>query len=221
MSKPNSISTTRSRPILLPHSADKRLFPPAFPLGSYVLMDDISGNLSTKSLTSIVPPSALIRDSEYLETHLIAVPRAMVKEFLKSYETLTEMVVPRSAQDITSDDEFTLYAVTTFKKVSPEFTHKCREKRWVPRDYKYKEGGKEEEQKEVESLEKEERKVWGEALRLGRTGYSESAMVWVHVLALRVFVETVLRYGLPLDFVCGLVQVSWNFIQQFQAVTKT
>jgi V-type H+-transporting ATPase subunit C len=33
-------------------------------------------------------------------------------------------------------------------------------------------------------------------------------MIWVHVLVLRVFVETVLRYGLPLEFVCGLVLVS-------------
>jgi hypothetical protein len=33
-------------------------------------------------------------------------------------------------------------------------------------------------------------------------------MIWIHVLALRVFVETVLRYGLPLDFVAGIVQVS-------------
>jgi V-type H+-transporting ATPase subunit C len=112
---------------------------------------------------------------------------------------------------IASDDEFTLFAVTTFKKFSADFVHKCREKRWTPRDFKYTEGGKEAEAKEVESLSKEERKLWGEALRLGRTGYSESAMVWVHVLALRVFVETVLRYGLPLDFVCGLVQVFQEF----------
>jgi V-type H+-transporting ATPase subunit C len=168
-----------------------------------------SGNLSTRSLVSIVPSSALIRDSEYLETHILAIPSVMVKDFLKTYETLAEMVVPRSATLITKDDEFTLYTVTTFKKVSGEFVHKCREKRWIPRDYKYKEGGKEEEQKEVEELSKEERKLWGEALRLGRTGYSEGAMVWIHVLALRVFVETVLRYGLPLDFVSGLVQVSF------------
>jgi V-type H+-transporting ATPase subunit C len=121
------------------------------------------------------------------------------------------MVVPRSSMQIASDDEFTLFAVTTFKKFSADFVHKCREKRWTPRDFKYTEGGKEAEAKEVESLSKEERKLWGEALRLGRTGYSESAMVWVHVLALRVFVETVLRYGLPLDFVCGLVQVFQEF----------
>lgn len=142
----------------------------------------------------------------------------MVKDFLKSYESLAEMVVPRSATLITKDDEFTLYTVTTFKKVSGEFVHKCREKRWVPRDYKYKEGGKEEEQREVEELGKEERKLWGEALRLGRTGYSEGAMVWIHVLALRVFVETVLRYGLPLDFVCGLVQVCYFIPCHFSRV---
>ncbi len=117
------------------------------------------------------------------------------------------MVVPRSATQITSDDEHTLYAVTAFKKHSQEFNQKCRERRWTPRDYKYKEGGKEEEQREIDRISREERKVWGEALRLARTGWSESMMIWVHVLALRVFVETVLRYGLPLEFVCGLVKV--------------
>ncbi|KAF2145733.1 uncharacterized protein K452DRAFT_284102 [Aplosporella prunicola CBS 121167] len=167
-----------------------------------------TGNLATKSLAAIVPASALIQDSEYLETHLIAVPHQLKKEYLKSYETLSPMVVPRSSTEIASDDEFTLFAVTTFKKHSADFIHKCREKRWTPRDYKYKEGGKEEEAREVDKLEKDERKIWGEALRMGRTGYSESAMIWIHVLALRVFVETVLRYGLPLEFVCGLVQTT-------------
>jgi hypothetical protein len=165
------------------------------------------GNLSNKSLASIVPPSAIISDSEYLETHLIAVPNQMNKEFPKIYETLSSWVVPRSAQLIASDDEFTLYAVTTFKKSSPEFIHKCREQRWTPRDFKYKESSKEEEQQELEKVAKEEKKLWGEALRLGRISWGEAVMAWVHVLSLRVFVETVLRYGLPLEFVCGLVKV--------------
>jgi hypothetical protein len=133
----------------------------------------------------------------------------VVKDFYKAYEELSPMVVPRSANKLAEDDEFTLFAVTTFKKHSTEFVHKCREKRWTPRDYQYKEGGKEEEAKEADQLAKDEKKLWGEALRLGRTGYSESAMIWIHVMALRVFVETVLRYGLPLDFVTGIVQVSF------------
>lgn len=165
------------------------------------------GNLSNRSLTAIVDPSLLVQDSEYLETHLIAVPNQVVKEFLKSYETIAPMVVPRSAQQIRSDDEFTLYAVTTFKRHSLEFLHKCRESKWTPRDYKYREGGREAEQQEVERVGKEERKLWGEALRLGRTAWGEAVMAWLHVMVLRVFVETVLRYGLPLSFVCGLVQV--------------
>ncbi|KAF3040965.1 Vacuolar ATP synthase subunit C [Didymella heteroderae] len=167
-----------------------------------------TGNLATKSLVSVVNPNSLIRDSEYLDTHLIAVPNVAVKDFYKSYEELTPMVVPRSANQLAKDDEFTLFAVTVFKKHSAEFVHKCREKRWTPRDYKYKEGGKEEEAKEADQLQRDAQKQWGEALRLGRTGYSESAMIWIHVLALRVFVETVLRYGLPLDFVCGLIQTA-------------
>jgi V-type H+-transporting ATPase subunit C len=154
-----------------------------------------------------VDPKIMIQDSEYLETHLVVLPNASKKDFLRSYETMSPMVVPRSAIEVTHDEEFTLFAATTFKKHSPEFIHKCREHKWTPRDYKYIEGGKEEEKKEVERVEKEERKLWGESLRLGRTGWSEAVMIWVHVLTLRVFVETVLRYGLPLEFVSALVKV--------------
>lgn len=135
------------------------------------------------------------------------VPLSARKDFLRSYETIAEMVVPRSALQIAQDDEFILFAVTTFKKTSADFLHKCREHKWTPRQYKYVEGGKEEEQRELERMVREEKKVWGEALHMGRSGWSESVMVWAHVLTLRVFVETVLRYGLPLEFVCALVKV--------------
>ena len=155
-------------------------------------------------------PDLLIRDdqSEHLETHLIAVPLSNVKDFFKTYETLSPMVVPRSAYFITKDSEYELYAVTTFKKYGQEFVHKVREKKWVPRDYKYEENAGQKETKELEKVQTEEKRQWGETLRLGRTGWSEGVMVLVHVVILRVFVETVLRYGLPLDFVAGLVKVS-------------
>lgn len=158
-------------------------------------------------------PAQLITDSEYLETHLIVVPSNIRKDFLKSYESIAPMVVPRSAVELAKDDEFVLYAVTTFKKHSSEFLQKCRESKWTPRQYKYVEGGKEEEQKELARVEREEKKVWGEALRLGRTGWSEAVMVWAHVLTLRVFVETVLRYGLPLEYVSALIKVSTSLGQ--------
>ncbi|KAH8735422.1 V-ATPase subunit C [Ilyonectria robusta] len=167
-----------------------------------------TGNLATKSLTPIVDPSLLIQDSEYIETHLIVVPGNSKKEFIKSYETLSPMVVPRSSIQLAQDDEFVLFAVATFKKHSAEFLQKCREQKWTPRQFKHVQGGREEEQRELDRVTNEERKVCGEALRTGRTGWSESVMVWMHVLTLRVFVEAVLRYGLPLDYVSALVKTT-------------
>jgi V-type H+-transporting ATPase subunit C len=167
-----------------------------------------TGNLATKSLTPIVDPAILVQDSEFLETHLIVVPANNKKDFIKSYETLAPMVVPRSGVEVAKDEEFVLFAVATFKKTSAEFLQRCREAKWTPRQYKYVEGGKEEEQRELDKVTNEERKVCGEALRIGRTGWSESVMVWIHVLTLRVFVEAVLRYGLPLDYVTALVKTT-------------
>lgn len=156
----------------------------------------------------MVDPKILVQDSEYLETHLIAVPNTLKKEFFKTYESLSPMVVPRSAYEVAQDDEFVLFAVTTFKKHSADFQHKCRENKWTPRQYTHVQGGKEQEQKEIQKVSEEERKVWGEALRLSRTGWSESVMIWAHAMALRVFVESVLRYGLPAEFVSVMVLVS-------------
>lgn len=173
-----------------------------------------TGNLSQKSLNAVVNPETLLKpdDSEYLQQHLVAVPSQGVKEFYKIYESIAPMVVPRSAQLLAKDDEFQLFAVTTFKKHAPEFVHKAREHRWVPRDMKFADGGREGEEQELRKLEKEERRIWGEALRLGRTGYSDAVMGWIHVLTLRVFVETVLRYGLPLAYVCGLIKVRPRYL---------
>ncbi|RKF65861.1 V-type proton ATPase subunit C [Golovinomyces cichoracearum] len=167
-----------------------------------------TGNLSTKSLTSVVDPSVLIKDSENLENHLIAVPNNDKKGFLQSYETLSPMVVPRSATEIAQDKEFTLFTVVTFKKHSAEFQSKCREMKWIPREYTYVAGGTEEEEKELEQARKNERKILEDTLRGSRIGWGDSVMIWIHVLMLRVFVESILRYGLPPDFVCGLIKTN-------------
>ncbi|KAK3113625.1 Vacuolar ATP synthase subunit C [Teratosphaeriaceae sp. CCFEE 6253] len=167
-----------------------------------------TGNLSQKSLTTVVNPETLLQpeQSEYLAQHLLAVPNTNVKDFLQTYESLCPMIVPRSASLLAKDGEFALYAVVVFKKHSQDFLHKCREQRWTPREMSFKDGGREAEEKELRRLEKEERRIWGECLRLGRAGYGDAVSCWTHVLALRVFVETVLRYGLPLDYVCGIVK---------------
>ncbi|KAF6020859.1 ATP6V1C1 [Bugula neritina] len=46
----------------------------------------------------------------------------------------------------------------------------------------------------------------GPLVRWLKVNFSESFTAWVHVKALRVFVESVLRYGLPVNFQAVLMQ---------------
>ena len=48
-----------------------------------------------------------------------------------TYETLTQMVVPRSATKIAEDDEYVLYTTTLFQRVVDEFTQKARDLKCV------------------------------------------------------------------------------------------
>ncbi|KAK9454741.1 hypothetical protein V1511DRAFT_511394 [Dipodascopsis uninucleata] len=165
-----------------------------------------TGNLSTRSLQDVVKKEDFVLGSEYLETSLVAVPKASSKQFIKIYETLVPMIVPRSANIVAQDDDFILYSVTMFKKSIPEFLHKCRENKWMPREFKYSDGAIEDLKKEKDRAAEQERRLWGEVVRLARATYSDSFQAWVHLKSIRVFVESVLRYGLPPDFISILVK---------------
>ena len=55
--------------------------------------------------------------------------RSLYKEWESNYESLSQMVVPRSSQKITEDSEYGLFSVTVFKKVVDEYKHHAREKK--------------------------------------------------------------------------------------------
>ena len=46
-----------------------------------------------------------------------------------------------------------------------------------------------------------------ELLRLSRTNFSEAYQILVHLKVVRLFVESVLRYGLPADYVGVFLKV--------------
>lgn len=107
---------------------------------------------------------------------------------------------------ITEDEEFGLFTVTIFKKTVEEFSHKAREERFIPRDFAYDEDALHTQQRELEEATSTEREQQGELLRLTKTNFGEIFASWVHLKALRVFVESVLRYGLPPDFTSVTIQ---------------
>lgn len=117
------------------------------------------------------------------------------------------MVVPRSSHPLSEDADFTLYSVTLFKKHASEFIARARANHFVPREFRWSDVAVAEDEREARDVAANERRLYADVLRLARTAHSDLFMAWTHVKALRVFVESVLRYGLPLEFVSAVIQV--------------
>ncbi|KAG8709586.1 Vacuolar ATP synthase subunit C [Ceratobasidium sp. 395] len=160
-----------------------------------------TGNLSVRSLIDIIKREHVIPESEYMETKFVAVPKNAVKEWNAGYERLTSMIVPRSSKLIEADDEYSLFSVVIFSKVKQEFANKCREHKYIIRDFDFNEEEIEKQREELQMADLSEKELWTELLRLARTNFSEAFQVLVHLKIVRLFVESVLRYGLPANYV--------------------
>jgi len=157
----------------------------------------IAGNYLTKDLTDVIQKEHVV-ESEFLLTYFVAVPKYYVKDFLSCYEKLAEFVVPRSALLIVEDSDYAIYRVVLFKKNAEQFKSAAREKKYMVRDFTYDPSRSAKEERKKLDLEREKQK---KALtRWCKTYFSEAFTAWIHLKAIRVFVESVLRYGLPTNF---------------------
>uniref|UniRef100_A0AAX7T918 V-type proton ATPase subunit C n=1 Tax=Astatotilapia calliptera TaxID=8154 RepID=A0AAX7T918_ASTCA len=138
-----------------------------------------AGSLLTRSLADIVKKDDFVLDSEYLITLLVVVPKTGYSDWQKAYETLAEMVVPRSSHLLFEDSDSGLFSVTLFRKAIDDFKHKARE---------------------------------------NKTFINEAFIAWIHIKALRVFVESVLRYGLPVNFQAMLLQPNKKTMKKLREV---
>lgn len=159
-----------------------------------------TGSLLTRNLADLVKKEHFILDSEYLSTLLVIVPKSNFQDWYSGYEKLTDMIVPRSTQLITQDSEYGLFTVTLFKKVIDEFKLHAREKKFIVRDFTYNEEELAAGKNEITKLATDKKKQFGPLVRWLKVNFSECFCAWIHVKALRVFVESVLRYGLPVNF---------------------
>jgi V-type H+-transporting ATPase subunit C len=90
-----------------------------------------SGSLLTRSLNDVLKKENFVLGSEYLKTLLVCVPRGLVNDWYAKYETLCAMIVPRTTELITQDQDYALFTVTLFQKTEDTFRHKCRENKYV------------------------------------------------------------------------------------------
>ncbi|XP_015263268.1 PREDICTED: V-type proton ATPase subunit C 2 [Gekko japonicus] len=167
-----------------------------------------AGNLLTRTLTDIVNKEDFVLNSEYLITLLVVVPKSSYTQWQKTYESLSDMVVPRSTKMIAEDGEGGLFTVTLFRKVMEDFKAKARENKFIVREFYFDEKELKYEREEMMKLASDKKQQYGPLLRWLKVNFSEAFVAWIHIKALRVFTESVLRYGLPVNFQTMLLQPS-------------
>lgn len=142
------------------------------------------------------------------------------------HKTRGSPVVPGSLQKVFSDDDSILYAVTIlkgqyeagyyenneFQKGSEvdfvaEFAKACREKRYVYREFQWDPSQANKSSMALEQLQVEVDGMNSALLRWCKNHYGDAFVAWMHIKVIRVFVESVLRYGLPVDFTAVLYKV--------------
>ena len=135
-------------------------------------------------------------------------------------------VVPGSVQEVLRDEDSVLFAVTILKgqyeagyfegdeyqagnKIDfvSEFSKVCRERRFIVREFEYDPELCGKSAMKITQLTTETDGMRTGLTRWSKNQYGEAFVAWMHIKVIRVFVESILRYGLPPDFTAVLYKV--------------
>eukprot|EP00917_Polyrhabdina_sp_WS-2016_P026883 GHVP01057558.1.p1 GENE.GHVP01057558.1~~GHVP01057558.1.p1 ORF type:complete len:382 (-),score=65.15 GHVP01057558.1:350-1495(-) len=184
-------------------------------LGSYV----------TRNLADVIKPENVdSKDfiySQHLVTVLAVVPVPEEDRWIKSYETLCDRVVPRSAKklNVSPDKEGNaLWRVVLFRENVEAYRVAARAKKVVIRDFEFCPVNYEKRIEEKSRIEAERTKQENLVTRICTAAFSEIFIAWIHLKAMRIFVESVLRYGVPPRF--AAFSIKFNKGKEKKAISE-
>eukprot|EP00928_Gymnodinium_smaydae_P060998 TRINITY_DN4500_c0_g3_i1.p1 TRINITY_DN4500_c0_g3~~TRINITY_DN4500_c0_g3_i1.p1 ORF type:complete len:401 (+),score=108.89 TRINITY_DN4500_c0_g3_i1:60-1262(+) len=168
-------------------------------------------SLMSRDLIDVITPSVVksggadagVVQTEHLTTVFVILPRGTEQDFLKCYESFAPNVVPMSAKkfsELDDKDGNCIYRVVMFKSEAENFKKACREKRLVPRDFEYSEEAYTKLIRQREQVEDAVKRQHATVRGLYEAAWSDTMVAWLHVKAMRIFVESVLRFGMPPRF---------------------
>ncbi|KAL6545598.1 V-type proton ATPase subunit C [Orobanche gracilis] len=177
------------------------------------------GSLAVRDLSNLVKPQDIV-SSEHLTTLLAIVSKYSQKDWLSSYETLTTYVVPRSSKKLHEDNEYALYTVTLFSRDADNFRTKARERNFQIRDFEYNSETQESRKQELEKLAQDQESLRISLLQWCYISYGEVFSSWMHFCAVRVFSESILRYGLPPSFLSVVLSPSLKSEKKIRSILE-
>lgn len=127
--------------------------------------------------------------------------------------------MPGSSRKLIDDQEAALYTVTilkgqyeagfytddewqpgVFSDYVEEFKNKARERRFVARQFKYDPNAAQAAKTALDRATVELQQMHTQLVKWCKAHYGEAMTAWMHVKVIKTFVEAVLRYGLPVDY---------------------
>ena len=156
-----------------------------------------SGTLQSRSLAEVVRKEDIIPTSEYLVAVFVVVSSSDAKKFEQEYDTLTNFVVPDSQKKICTEGDFILYRVVLFRNVLKEYKDKARELKWLLREYEHSDARKADEQKELSNAKQQTEIAKSKLTTRLKAEYPDTFIIIAHLKALRVYCESILRFGMP------------------------
>jgi V-type H+-transporting ATPase subunit C len=158
------------------------------------------GSLRDKDIDDTVVKASDVIESENLGTLFVIVASAQQKTFLAKYETMAQFVVPRSAKEVLHEGDEFLYRVVMFKRTMDDFRVACREQRFTVREYT-----PHHDEVDDDVAVRDHAKVRKTLLRWAKANFAEVFSAWVHIKGIRLFAESVLRYGPPARYETMLI----------------
>ena len=145
-------------------------------------------------------------------------PTSQKPDWLKTYETLADYVVPRSSVEVVSDPDYTLFTVTLFQRCIDEFKTNCAKKKFTIRDVGKMlaqtsgSAGSDQNNNELSSeallkkLRKDKARQFPILVKWLQLNYRDCVSIMMHLKSLKCYIESVLRYGLPVKFDSIIIQ---------------
>lgn len=156
-------------------------------------------------------------NTEFLATVFVAVPVAAEKEWADEYWKINEYVCPKSSTLVCKDADFLLFAVIVFKRAVDDFKLNCRKRKFFIREVDNAEDLTQDEFKKLQVKADEEKAA---LTKLLIQQFNTCFTAWAHLKAVRVFVESLLRYGLPPKFVAAIIVTDEKKLAEIRARLK-
>uniref|UniRef100_T1HBF3 V-type proton ATPase subunit C n=1 Tax=Rhodnius prolixus TaxID=13249 RepID=T1HBF3_RHOPR len=176
------------------------------------------GNLLTRNLNELVTENDFVLNSEFLCTVLVVVNKKLYSDWLRTYEHFDKTVIPKSSRVITEDHEFYLIGVTLFRERVKQFTDLARKFKFTVRDFVYDENAKSLYKENFKKIHQKKELLFSPLVHGLKNYFSEVFKSFVHIKACRLFVESVLRYGLPANFGAAVIVVNKKYIKKLKEI---